>query len=124
MRGGPHGTLSLLRVAQRAGQSDWKADRRDDRRAALDYAQVLEELSDVHFPDAEQITLVEDNLSTYTAASLYSAFSAPEPPRKAVRMALRSQTGKLARHGRIRTRRLAIRHRRRPRETREAQPSF
>jgi hypothetical protein len=44
---------------------------------------VLEELSDVHFPDAEQITLVEDNLSTHTAASLYSAFSAPEPPRKA-----------------------------------------
>jgi hypothetical protein len=38
---------------------------------------VLEELSDVHFPDAEQITLVEDNLSTHTAASLYSAFLRP-----------------------------------------------
>ena len=95
LRGGSQAILWLLRVAQRAGQSDWKADRRDDRRAALDYAQVLEELSDVHFPDAQQITLVEDNLSTHTAASLYSAFSAPEPPRKAVRMALRSQTWKL-----------------------------
>ena len=59
---------------------------------------MLEELSDVHFPDAEQITLVEDNLSRHTAASLYSAFSAPEPLRKTVRMALHSQTGKLARH--------------------------
>ena len=57
---------------------------------------TLEELSDVHFPDAQQITLVEDNLSTHTAASLHSAFSAPEPPRKAVRMALHSQTWKLA----------------------------
>jgi hypothetical protein len=86
---------------------------------------VLEELSDIHFPDAEQITLVEDNLSTHTAASLYSAFSAPETPRRPVRMALHSQTWKLARRGRIRTRRLAIQHRRRPRETRERlNPSF
>ena len=44
----------------------------------------------------EQITLVEDNLSTRTVASLYLAYSAPEPPREAVRMALRSQTWKLA----------------------------
>jgi hypothetical protein len=48
--GGPQATLRLLRVAQRAGQSVWKADRRDHRRAASPYAQVLEELSDVHFP--------------------------------------------------------------------------
>ena len=49
-----------------------------DRHAAADYAQVLKELSDVHFPDAEQIRLVQDNLSTHTPASLYAAFPAPE----------------------------------------------
>ena len=46
-----------------------------------DYAQVLKELSDVHFPDAEQIRLVQDNLSTHTPASLYAAFPAPEARR-------------------------------------------
>jgi len=52
--------------------------------------QVLEELSDVQFPDAERIVLVQDNLSTYTPASLYAAFptAVAPPPRKAVRMAL------------------------------------
>ena len=32
----------------------------------------------MHFPDAEQIRLVQDNLSTHTLASLYAAFLAPE----------------------------------------------
>ena len=33
-----------------------------DRHTALDYAQVLKELSDTHFPDAKKICLVQDNL--------------------------------------------------------------
>ena len=90
----------------------WRRVKVTDRHAAADYAQVLKELSDVelsdvHFPDAEKIVLVQDNLSTHTAASLYAAFPAPEARRlaKAVRVALHTQTWKLARHGRIRTRR-------------------
>jgi hypothetical protein len=39
----------------------------------------------VHFPDAEQIRLVQDNLSTHTPASLYAAFPAPEARRLAKR---------------------------------------
>jgi DDE superfamily endonuclease len=68
----------------------WRRVKVTDRHAAADYAQVLKELSDVHFPDAEQISLVQDNLSTHTAASLYAAFPAPEArrPRQTVRMAL------------------------------------
>ena len=31
-----------------------------DRHTALDYAQVLKELSDTHFPDAKKICLVQD----------------------------------------------------------------
>src|SRR5208283_5260587 len=42
-------------------------------------------LSDVHFPAAEKIVLVQDNLSTHTAASLYTAFPASEARRLANR---------------------------------------
>ena len=56
-----------------------------DRHAAVDYAQVLKELSDLHFPDANKIVLVQDNLSTHTTASLYAAFPAPEARRLANR---------------------------------------
>jgi len=52
-----------------------------DHHAAVDYAKVLKDLSDVHFPAAEKIVLVQDNLSTHTPASLYAAFPAPEARR-------------------------------------------
>ena len=38
----------------------------------------INELSDVYFPDAKQIVLVQDNLNTHMAASLYAAFPAEE----------------------------------------------
>ena len=85
----------------------WRRVKVTDRHAAADYAQMLKELSDVHFPDAEQIRLVQDNLSTHTPALALRGFSRARsaPPRQTVRMALHPQTRKLARHGRIRTRR-------------------
>jgi hypothetical protein len=52
-----------------------------EHHAAVDYAKVLKDLSDVHFPAAEKIVLVQDNLSTHTPASLYAAFRAPEARR-------------------------------------------
>src|SRR5271166_1618290 len=63
----------------------WRHVKVTDRHAAADYAQMLKELSDVHFPDAEQIRLVQDNLSTHTPASLYATFPAPEARRLAKR---------------------------------------
>ena len=59
----------------------WRRVEVTDRHAAVDYAKVLKELSDVHFPAAEKIVLVQDNLSTHTPASLYAAFPAPEARR-------------------------------------------
>jgi hypothetical protein len=59
----------------------WRHVKVTDHHAAADYAQVLKELSDVHFPCAKQIQLVQDNLSTHTAASLYAAFPAAEARR-------------------------------------------
>jgi hypothetical protein len=52
--------------------------RGDRPHAALNYAQVLKDLSDRHFPGASKIVLVQDNLSTYKPASLYEAFPAAE----------------------------------------------
>ena len=63
----------------------WRCVKVTDRHAAADYGQVLKELSDTHFPSAEKIVLVQDNLSTHTAASLYAAFPAPEARRLAKR---------------------------------------
>ena len=59
----------------------WRHVKVADRRTAVDYAHALKDLSDTHFPDADKIVLVQDNLSTHTTASLYEAFPAPEARR-------------------------------------------
>ena len=41
----------------------------------------MRELTDLHFPEAEKIRVVMDNLSTHSPASLYSALPAPEARR-------------------------------------------
>ena len=48
---------------------------------AVDYAHVLKELADIHFPQAVTIVLVQDNLNTHAIASLYEAFPAAEARR-------------------------------------------
>ena len=59
----------------------WRHVKVTDRHAAIDYAHVLKDLSDVHFPSAIKIVLVQDNLSTHTTASLDQAFPAAEARR-------------------------------------------
>ena len=59
----------------------WRKVKVTDHHAAGDYAQVLKDLSDVHFPDAKQIVLVQDNLNIHSKASLYEAFPAAEARR-------------------------------------------
>ena len=51
-----------------------------ERRTAIDYAKILRDLADIHFPKAEKV-LVQDNLNTHTPASLYEAFAAAEARR-------------------------------------------
>lgn len=43
-----------------------------------DWAQAIKDLVDVHYPDAERIVLVLDNLNRHTPASLYHAFPPAE----------------------------------------------
>ena len=52
-----------------------------ERRTAIDYAHVLQDLSDIHFPKADKIVLVQDNLNTHSPASLYEAFEPAEARR-------------------------------------------
>jgi len=58
------------------------------RRTQVDWAHYVQGLVDVHFPDAEWITLVVDNLNTHTLASLYVAFEPAEARRIARKLDL------------------------------------
>jgi transposase len=60
----------------------WRKVKVTERRAAEDYAKCMRDLVDVHYPDAETICVVQDNLSTHSAGALYRAF----PPAEARRI--------------------------------------
>lgn len=49
-----------------------------DRRTKLDFAAQMQQLVEVHYPDADRIRVVMDNLNTHARASLYDAFPAAE----------------------------------------------
>ena len=66
-----------------------------EHRTAIDWAQKIQYLSDVMFPDAEKIILVMDNLNTHKAASLYKAF----PPAEARRIIKRLEIHYTPKHG-------------------------
>jgi hypothetical protein len=74
-----NGTASLFMLF--APLEGWRDVKVTERRTAIDYAQVLKELSDVHFPAAEKIVLVQDNLNTHKPASIYETFPAEEARR-------------------------------------------
>jgi hypothetical protein len=57
--------------------------RLSDRRTRIDFAHCIQEVVDVHYPEASSIVLVLDQLNTHTPASLYEAFPAVEAKRLA-----------------------------------------
>jgi DDE superfamily endonuclease len=59
----------------------WRKVKVTNRRAAEDFAECMRQLSDVHFPKAEKIRVVFDNLSTHSPSALYQTFPAPEARR-------------------------------------------
>jgi hypothetical protein len=74
-----NGTANLFMMF--APLEGWRHVEVTDRRTAVDYAHALKDLADIHFSNAEQIVLVQDNLNTHTKASLYEAFPAAEARR-------------------------------------------
>jgi hypothetical protein len=66
-----------------------------DRRTRVDFARCIREVVDVHYPDAERIVLVMDQLNTHSPASLYEAF----PPTEAKRLADKLEIHYTPKHG-------------------------
>ena len=56
------------------------------RRTAVDWAHFIRDLLDEHYPAAERIVLVLDNLNTHGPASLYEAFAPAEARRLLARL--------------------------------------
>ena len=59
----------------------WRHVKVTDQRTALDFAECMRDLVDVHYPNCHRIRVVLDNLSTHTRGSLYEAFPPPEAQR-------------------------------------------
>jgi transposase len=64
-------------------QRPWRHVKVTDRRTACDFAECMRDLVDKHYPEAEYIRVVLDNLSTHCVGALYEAF----PPEEARRLA-------------------------------------
>lgn len=52
-----------------------------DRRRKTDFAEFIKEVVDVHYPNADKIVLVMDNLNTHNGSSLYETFEPTEARR-------------------------------------------
>src|SRR5919201_4199248 len=59
----------------------WRHAKVTDQRTSVDFAECLRDLVDVHYPKAERVRVVLDNLSTHHAKNVYEAFPAPEARR-------------------------------------------
>jgi hypothetical protein len=87
------GVVNLFLVT--APLSGWRAVRLSDQRTRVDFAQCIKELVDGHYPDAERVVLVLDQLNTHSPASLYAAF----PPAEAKRLADKLEIHYTPKHG-------------------------
>jgi DDE superfamily endonuclease len=73
----------------------WRHITVTERRTASDFAHAIRDLVEVHFPAAERIVLVTDQLNTHTPAALYQAF----PPAEAWRILERLEWHYTPTHG-------------------------
>lgn len=87
------GTCNLfLWLAPHVG---WRHGDVTERRTGLDVAHQFKALVDVHFPEADVIRVVLDNLNVHTLAVLYQAF----PPEEARRLARKLELQYTPKHG-------------------------
>ncbi len=70
------GTANLFIVSEPL--VGWRHLKITERRTKIDWAHCIKELVEVHYPHAERIVLVMDNLNTHTPAALYEAFDPAE----------------------------------------------
>ena len=96
-----NGTANLFMIY--APLDGWRHVKVTDRRTRQDFARVLKDLADVHFP-GKRIVLVMDNLNTHRLSTLYDTFDPAEASRLAreVRGSRHAEARQLAQHGRDR----------------------
>jgi hypothetical protein len=87
------GVVNLFLVT--APLRGWRHVRVSDQRTRTDFAHCIQELVDIHFPEAEQIVLVMDHLNTHSPAALYHTFS----PHEAKRLADKLEIHHTPKHG-------------------------
>lgn len=74
-----NGTANLFMLCEPI--AGWRHVEVTRQRTAVDYAHLLKDVVDLHYPDALLITVVQDNLNTHKPASLYKAFEPAEARR-------------------------------------------
>jgi transposase len=74
-----NGTVNLFVFLD--AHQPWRRVKVTERRTANDFALCMRDLVDLHFPEAERIRVVLDNLSTHAPGALYTAFPASEARR-------------------------------------------
>jgi hypothetical protein len=76
------GTANLFVMCQPL--TGWRTVKATAHRKKIDFAICMRDLVDIHFPEAQQIRLVLDNLNTHSPAALYDAFP-PDEARRILR---------------------------------------
>ena len=74
-----NGTVNLFVFID--AHKSWRHVKVTDHRTAQDFAHCMRDLVDTHYPDADRIRVVLDNLSTHSCGALYETFPAPEAHR-------------------------------------------
>lgn len=87
------GTCSIFMFTEPLGS--WRHTYARERRTKKEWAQGVEELLTVYYPEARKVRLVQDNLNTHTISSLYEAFA----PEKARELARRLEIHYTPKHG-------------------------
>jgi len=59
----------------------WRHAKVTDQRTSIDFAECMRDLVDEHYPEADRIRVVLDNLSTHSQAALYERFAPAEARR-------------------------------------------
>ena len=75
-----HGVCNTFMLVQPL--AGWREIKVTAHRTKQDFAEILRDLVDSHFPQAEKIRVVLDNLNTHSPAALYETF----PPHEARRL--------------------------------------
>ena len=79
-----NGTMNLFVFLD--AHRPWRTVKVTEQRTALDFAECMRDLVDKHYPAADVIRVVMDNLSTHGPGALYEAFPAPEAHRMLQRL--------------------------------------